>query len=52
MEFAFHGVCHEHTAPIRIIQTMEFEGIPEKGQVVLETVKLRPILESTISIGR
>jgi uncharacterized protein YndB with AHSA1/START domain len=33
---AFHGVIHELTAPERIIQTSEFEGIPEKGHVVLE----------------
>jgi uncharacterized protein YndB with AHSA1/START domain len=37
MEFAFHGVCHEFTKPTRIIQTFEFEGLPEKGHVVLET---------------
>src|SRR4051794_1689008 len=37
MEFGFHGVCHEHSAPVRIIQTFEFEGLPEKGHAVLET---------------
>lgn len=36
MEFGFHGVCHDLTAPERIIQTMEFEGLPERGHVVLE----------------
>jgi uncharacterized protein YndB with AHSA1/START domain len=36
-EFAFHGVRHEETAPERIIQTFEFEGLPERGHVVLET---------------
>jgi uncharacterized protein YndB with AHSA1/START domain len=30
-EYAFHGVYHEVTAPERIIQTFEFEGLPEKG---------------------
>lgn len=40
MEFGFHGVCHEFTAPERIIQTFEFEGLPEKGHVVLETTRL------------
>jgi uncharacterized protein YndB with AHSA1/START domain len=39
MEVAFHGVCHEHTAPERIINTFEFEGLPEKGHVVLETLR-------------
>jgi uncharacterized protein YndB with AHSA1/START domain len=35
-EFAFHGVIHE-MSPALIIQTFEFEGLPEKGHVVLET---------------
>lgn len=39
-EFGFHGVCHEQTAPERIIRTFEFEGLPEKGHVALETVRL------------
>lgn len=43
VEFGFHGVCHEHTAPIRIIQTMEFEGLPEKGHVVLETIRFEEL---------
>ncbi len=33
----FHGVFHEVTAPERIIQTFEYEGLPEKGHVTLET---------------
>jgi len=36
-EFGFHGVCHEATAPERLIRTFEFEGLPERGHVVLET---------------
>ncbi len=28
-EFAFHGVYHEVLAPERIIDTFEFEGLPE-----------------------
>ena len=43
MEFAFHGVCHEHTPPERIIQTFEFEGLPEKGHVALETTKFESL---------
>ena len=35
--FAFHGVFHEVLAPERIIQTFEFEGLPEAGHVTLET---------------
>lgn len=38
-EYAFHGVCHEVTVPERIIQTFEFEGLPEKGHVALETAR-------------
>ncbi|HMK53921.1 MAG TPA: SRPBCC family protein [Methanobacteriaceae archaeon] len=38
-EFAFHGVNHEVLAPERIIGTFEFEGLPEKGHVILQTVK-------------
>src|SRR5688572_12486538 len=43
MEFGFHGVCHEHTPPERIIQTFEFEGLPEKGHVALETTKFESL---------
>ena len=38
-EFGFHGVCHEETAPERTIRTFEFEGLPEKGHVALETAR-------------
>jgi len=34
---SFHGSIHEITAPDRIIQTFEFEGLPERGHVALET---------------
>ena len=42
-EFGFHGVNHEVLAPERIIGTFEFEGLPEKGHVVLETVKFEEL---------
>ncbi len=35
-EFAFHGVNHEVSAPERIIDTFEYEGLPETGHVILE----------------
>jgi len=38
-EFAFHGVNHEVLAPERIIGTFEFEGLPEKGHVILQTLR-------------
>lgn len=37
-EFAFHGVYHSITAPERIVDTFEFEGMP--GHVILETMTL------------
>lgn len=43
MEFGFTGVCHEHIAPERIIQTSEFEGLPEKGHVLLETTRFEAL---------
>ena len=42
-EFGFHGVNHEVLAPERIIGTFEFEGLPEKGHVMLETVKFEEL---------
>ena len=41
-EFGFHGVFHE-VSPERIIQTFEFEGLPESGHVILETMKLEDL---------
>jgi uncharacterized protein YndB with AHSA1/START domain len=42
-EFAFHGVNHEITAPERIISTFEFEGLPEKGHVILQTARFEAL---------
>jgi uncharacterized protein YndB with AHSA1/START domain len=42
-QYGFHGVFHEVTAPERIIQTFEFEGLPERGHVVFETLKLEEL---------
>jgi len=38
-EFGFHGVYHEVLPPERMIDTFEFEGLPEKGHVSFETAK-------------
>jgi len=35
----FNGVIHDVTAPLRIILTSEFMELPERGNVVLETIK-------------
>lgn len=42
-EFAFHGVNHEVLPPERIISTFEFEGLPEKGHVILETSRFEEL---------
>lgn len=42
-EFVFHGVNHEVLAPERIISTFEFEGLPETGHVLLQTVKFEAL---------
>ena len=41
-EFGFHGVFHE-VSPERVIQTFEFDGLPESGHVVLETIRLEDL---------
>ena len=42
-EYAFHGVYHGVLSPDRIINTFEFEGLPETGHVVLETARFEEI---------
>ena len=42
-EFAFHGVNHEVLSPERIIGTFEFEGLPEKGHVILQTARFEAL---------
>jgi uncharacterized protein YndB with AHSA1/START domain len=41
-EFGFHGVFHTMTEEL-IIQTFEFEGLPESGHVTLETMRLEKL---------
>ncbi|HNB51128.1 MAG TPA: SRPBCC family protein [Anaerolineales bacterium] len=38
-EYGFHGVFHEMSESL-MIQTFEFEGLPEKGHVILDTMRL------------
>jgi len=40
--YGFHGVFHE-VSPRRVIQTFEFDGLPESGHVTLETMTLEPL---------
>jgi uncharacterized protein YndB with AHSA1/START domain len=41
-EFGFHGVFHEMSEDL-MIQTFEFEGLPEKGHVVLDMMTLEAL---------
>lgn len=42
-EFEFHGVNHEVLPLERIIDTFEFEGLPESGHVILETSRFEEL---------
>lgn len=42
-KYGFHGTYHEVLAPERVIQTFEWEGLPEKGHVLLETTKFEEL---------
>lgn len=42
-EFGFHGVNHLVQAPDMIIGTFEYEGMPEKGHVALETARFEAL---------
>jgi uncharacterized protein YndB with AHSA1/START domain len=41
-EFGFHGVFHELSEDL-LIQTFEFEGLPERGHVILDTMRLEEL---------
>ena len=41
-EFGFHGTFHEMSEEL-MIQTFEFEGLPERGHVVLDTMRLEAL---------
>jgi uncharacterized protein YndB with AHSA1/START domain len=42
-QYGFHGVFHEMSEEL-MIQTFEFEGLPEKGHVTLDTMRLEALL--------
>lgn len=42
-EYGFNGVIHELAPPERAIQTFEFEGLPERGHVSLDTATFKPL---------
>ena len=39
----FRGVIHEISPPERVIQTFEYEGLPEKGHVTLDTARFEAL---------
>lgn len=41
-EFGFHGCFHEISEDL-MIQTFEFEGLPEKGHVTLDSMRLESL---------
>ena len=42
-KYAFFGVNHEVLAPERLIGTFEFDGLPERGHVILGTTKFEDL---------
>jgi uncharacterized protein YndB with AHSA1/START domain len=48
-EYGFHGVFHE-VSPERMIQTFEFEGLPESGHVTLDTMRFEKLPEDRTRI--
>lgn len=42
-QYFFRGVNHEVVSPERIIGTFEFEGLPERGHVALQTAKFESL---------
>ena len=41
-EYSFHGVFHEMSEEL-MIQTFEFDGLPERGHVILDTMRLESL---------
>ena len=42
-DYAFHGIYHEVRSPELVIDTFEFEGIPEPGHASMETMHLEEL---------
>lgn len=42
-KYSFHGVNHEVLFPERLIGTFEFDGLPEKGHVELDTARFEEL---------
>jgi len=50
MAFGFNGAIHEIAEPERMIRTFEFEGLPERGHVVLETATFEALAGSRTKV--
>ncbi|MGD9588697.1 MAG: SRPBCC family protein [Pyrinomonadaceae bacterium] len=44
-KYAFFGVNHEVLSPERIIGTFEFDGLPERGHVILGTTEFEDLTD-------
>jgi uncharacterized protein YndB with AHSA1/START domain len=42
-KYTFFGVYHDVTEPERIIGTFEFDGLPERGHVIMGTTKFEEL---------
>jgi uncharacterized protein YndB with AHSA1/START domain len=42
-QYTFFGVYHEIAPAERVIQTFEFDGLPERGHVILERMELQDV---------
>lgn len=49
-EYGFHGVFHEISEDL-MIQTFEFEGLPEKGHVTLDIMRLEKLADDRTRIN-
>jgi uncharacterized protein YndB with AHSA1/START domain len=47
---SFRGVVHEVCAPERVIRTFEYLNLPERGHVVLETLRLETLPDNRTRI--
>ena len=45
-KYTFFGVYHDVTTPERIIGTFEFDGLPERGHVIMGTTKFEELPNS------
>jgi uncharacterized protein YndB with AHSA1/START domain len=49
-EYAFHGCIHEVSHNERLIQTFEFEGLPESGHVALERADFKALSDNETQV--